>query len=224
MLTFVRRISAQHSVRVRFSECSDGDARLPTFLGEERNAMTLPFQTHGAEVYSVDGPGEGNGQECDALLTTCPGAVLAVRIADCVPIAVYGTSLRNIPIVCVIHAGWRGIREGVIVNSLQQIREHGAHHLRAIIGPHISTECYEFGKVELEELVAALGRDVAGYTKDGRPALDLGSAVLEQLARNFVAVDHHLRRCTATDERYWSHRADEDTQRTALIAEIETSG
>ena len=117
MLTFVRRISAQHSVRVRFSECSDGDARLPTFLGEERNAMTLPFQTHGAEVYSVDGPGEGNGQECDALLTTCPGAVLAVRIADCVPIAVYGTSLRNIPIVCVIHAGWRGIREGVIVNS-----------------------------------------------------------------------------------------------------------
>ena len=51
MLTFVRRISAQHSVRVRFSECSDGDARLPTFLGEERNAMTLPLQTHGAEVY-----------------------------------------------------------------------------------------------------------------------------------------------------------------------------
>ncbi|MBQ29130.1 MAG: hypothetical protein CL434_04890 [Acidimicrobiaceae bacterium] len=223
MLTFSRRISNQHSVHIRFSERSDGDACLPVFLSNERSNMTFPSQTHGAEVFTVSRPGEGDGRECDALLTTCPGALVGVRIADCVPIAIFGASFQNTPIVCAIHAGWRGIRAGIIDNAVRRIRAQGAHQLRAIIGPHISTERYEFGAADLESLVVVIGDQAVGCTQSGDLALDLGAAVRKQLGQNFVAVDHHVCRCTASDPRYWSHRADRDTQRTALIAEIRTS-
>jgi len=223
MLTFSRRISDEYSVRVRFSDRSDGDASLPTFLLGERAEMTVPSQVHGAEVFTVSQPGEGNGTECDALLTTCPGASIAVRTADCVPIAIYGRSIGNTPIVGAIHAGWRGIRSGVIDNAIQQVRDYGAQHVRAIIGPHISTDQYEFGAVELGEVVAVVGDKAVGHTKSGKLALDLAAAVVEQLVRNSVTVDHHTCRCTAGDGRYWSHRADRDTQRGALIVDIRRS-
>jgi copper oxidase (laccase) domain-containing protein len=211
MLTFSRRISDEYSVRVRFSDRSDGDASLPTFLLGERAEMTVPSQVHGAEVFTVSQPGEGNGTECDALLTTC------------VPIAIYGRSIGNTPIVGAIHAGWRGIRSGVIDNAMQQVRDYGAQHVRAIIGPHISTDQYEFGAVELGEVVAVVGDKAVGHTKSGKLALDLAAAVVEQLVRNSVTVDHHTCRCTAGDGRYWSHRADRDTQRGALIVDIRRS-
>lgn len=223
MLTFSRRISDEYSVRVRFSDRSDGDASRPTFLRGERSDLTVPSQAHGAEVFTVGRPGEGNGAACDALLTTCPGALLGVRTADCVPIAIYGVSFQNTPIVGVIHAGWRGIRAGVIDNAMRQVRGHGAEHVRAIIGPHISTDQYEFGAVDLGEVVAVVGDKAEGHTKSGKPALDLGAAVREQLRRNSVVVDHHICRCTATDGRYWSHRADRDTERSALIVDIKRS-
>jgi len=223
MLTFSRRISDEYSVRVRFSDRSDGDASLPTFLLGERAEMTVPSQVHGAEVFTVRQPGEGNGTECDALLTTCPGALVGVRTADCVPIAIYGISVGNTPIVGAIHAGWRGIRAGVIDNAMQQVRDYGAQHVRAIIGPHISTDQYEFGEVELGEVVAVVGDKAVGYTKSGKLALDLAAAVGEQLVRNSVTVDHHMCRCTAGDGRYWSHRADRDTQRSALMVDIRRS-
>jgi YfiH family protein len=223
MLTFSRRISDEYSVRLRFSDRSDGDACLPTFLLSERSDLTVPSQVHGAEVFTVGRPGAGNGTACDALLTTCPGALLGVRTADCVPIAIYGVSFQNTPIVGAIHAGWRGICAGVIDNTVRQVRGHGAHHVRAIIGPHISTDHYEFGAVDLGEVVAVVGDKAVGSTKSGRMALDLGAAVREQLVRNSVIVDHHICRCTASDGRYWSHRADGDAQRSALIVDIRRS-
>ncbi len=222
MLTFSRRISDRYSVRIRISERDDGDARESTFLKRERSEMTLPSQMHGAEVSTITEPG-GDGGECDALITACPGALIGVRTADCVPIAIYGASPQNIPVVGVVHAGWRGIRAGVIDNAVQQIRACGAHNIHAIIGPHIGTECYEFGAADLQEIVDLVGMEAAGYTIDGNPALDMGSAVRKQLTRNSVAIDHDIRRCTARDSRYWSHRANGDTQRSALIAEIRMS-
>ena len=61
---------------------------------------------------------------------------LAIRTADCLPIALIGNSS-----VANIHAGWRGLHQKILHSqALSNINPH-----TAIIGPHISEKSYEVG-------------------------------------------------------------------------------
>jgi len=206
-------------VRVGFSDCSDGDAREDSFFSAAKHTPVFPHQVHGSEVAIVENLDGHNPHECDALMTSRPGIPIGVRIADCVPIALYGNSLSG-PALAVVHAGWRGIRDGVIGNAAELMTQYGCYELRAIIGPHISADEYEFGTEDLAQMVTLIGERAASWTKEGLPALDLRAAVEETLSRSSVVVDHQVARCTAQDPRYWSYRASGDGQRFALVAEI----
>jgi len=206
-------------VQIGFSDRNDGDARKASFFSEEKQVPVFPDQVHGAEVAIVDELSSQNPYKCDALITRKPGIPIGVRIADCVPIALYGNSFSG-PTLAVVHAGWRGIRDGVIRNAAEQMTQDGCREVRAIIGPHISADEYEFGTQDLTQMVQLIGRRAASCTKHGLPALDLGAAVEETLSRSSVIVDHKVARCTAKDPRYWSYRANGDDQRFALVAEI----
>ena len=219
MLTIHRRVGNLHSARIRISERSDGDARSDSFLVGEREDLTLPHQIHGSKILVITEPGEGHGIECDGLITSTPGAVIGVRSADCVPVALYSGTSSN-PLIGVVHAGWRGIRAGVIDEAVKNLVELGSGPLRAIIGPHISAEEYEFGISDLATMVTITDENVVGQTKDGSPALDLGAAVEAMLLKRSVVIDYRVRRCTAKDPRYWSHRGNRDIERFALLAEI----
>ena len=179
----------------------------------------FPHQVHGSEVAIVENLDGHPPYECDALITLLPGIPIGIRIADCVPIALYGDSSSG-PVLAVVHAGWRGIRDGVIGNAAELMTQYGCYEPRAIIGPHISALEYEFGAEDLAQMVTLIGERVASWTKDGLPALDLRAAVEETLSRSSVTIDHQVARCTAQDSRYWSHRASGDSQRFALVAEI----
>ena len=220
MLTFHRRVGKQHSVRIRISERSEGDAASALFMPEEQHLRTFPQQVHGSEILSVFRPGEGNGHPADGLVTSTPGAVIGVRSADCVSVALYGMTSSK-PLIGVVHAGWRGIRAGVIDAAVRRFVASGSGPVRAIVGPHISTAEYEFGPDDLSEMMAIAGEGVAGRTRYGKPALDLGAAVAAMLVNSSVSIDYKVQRCTASDERYWSHRSAGDSERFALMAEIE---
>ena len=219
MLTFHRRVGGQHSVRVGFSDYNDGDAREESFFSADKQVPVFPRQVHGSDLATVESLSNHNPYECDALITRMPGIPIGVRVADCVPIALYGNSVSG-PVLAVVHAGWRGIRDGVIKNAAEQMMQYGCYEQRAIIGPHISADEYEFGTEDLTQVVKLIGERAASCTKDGLPALDLRAAVEETLSRSSVAVDHQVARCTAQDSRYWSYRANGDYQRFALVAEI----
>lgn len=206
-------------MRVRFSDCGDGDALKDSFFSAEKRRPVFPHQVHGSDVAIVENLDGHNPYECDALITVLPGIPIGVRIADCVPIALYGNSLSG-PALAVVHAGWRGIRDGVIGNAAELMTQYGCYGLRAIIGPHISVDEYEFGTEDLAQMVTLIGERAASWTKDGLPALDLRAAVEETLSRSSVIIDHQVARCTAQDPRYWSYRASGDGQRFALVAEI----
>ena len=49
-------------------------------------------QVHGATVVRVAEPGGGAGLEADAAVTAASGAVLAVQVADCAPVALVGSN------------------------------------------------------------------------------------------------------------------------------------
>jgi YfiH family protein len=165
-------------------------------------------QVHGGRVVVADRPGHHG--DADAIVTTTPGLVLSVRVADCAPIALLAEADG---VVGVVHAGWRGIVAGVIPAAVDAMRELGARDIRAVLGPCIHAECYEFGADELGRIASQLGETVRGTTAWGTPALDVPAAVRSMIPG---VVDESV--CTACSPDHWSFRKDGDEQRQAVLA------
>ena len=151
-------------------------------------------------------PGEHAGAEADAAITRVPGAKLAVRTADCVPVVLVAEGG-----VGIIHAGWRGLAAGIVQRTVDEL----GSVQRAVVGPHIRAGCYEFGEDDLREVTSALGDEVRATTTWGAPALDLTRAVRAAL-RTIPLEDAGA--CTACSDVYYSWRARRESARFATIA------
>jgi copper oxidase (laccase) domain-containing protein len=186
----------------RFTTRADGDTR-------DRRDWAMVRQVHGAGVVVADRVGHlGDG---DAIVTVTPDVPIAVRVADCAPIVLLADGA-----VGVVHAGWRGIVAGVLPAAMDAMRSLGAAEVRAVLGPCIHAECYEFGADELDRIAAALGDGVRGTTSWGTPALDVPAAIRAQLPG---IGDESV--CTACSSDHWSHRARADVERQAVVAWLE---
>jgi YfiH family protein len=139
--------------------------------------------------------------EGDALFTEEAGLALSVVTADCVPILLAGP--RGL---AAIHAGWRGLADGVIASALEKL-QGSSGEWTAWIGPAIGACCYEVGEDVAERVVAASGPEVVIPGPTGRPHLDLPHAARLQLAAAGVGEVNVLPRCTRCDtEKLWSYR------------------
>lgn len=81
----------------------------------------------------------------DALVTSAPGLVIAVKTADCLPVLLVDTKTRAI---AAIHAGWRGMVKRIVEKTVGVLRrEYGSRpeSLQAAIGPGIAACCYAVG-------------------------------------------------------------------------------
>ena len=175
-------------------------------------------QVHGARVVVVDEPGGAAGAEADAAVSATTDAVLAVHSADCAVVGLWSPQ----GVIGAAHAGWRGLRAGVLPRTVEAMAALGATDVRAVLGPSIEAACYEFGPADLAALVDALGPRVAATTGDGAPALDLVAGVRAALAAAGVNdVDASWWCCTACSPRHYSPRARGDAGRTALLIALE---
>lgn len=182
---------------------------------------TQPRQIHSDRVIPVAGPGDNDRAVGDALVTTADDAVLAIQVADCVPIALVNPAGA----LGVVHAGWRGAVQGVIESAVRSLRtvlprvEATTFPIQAVIGPHICASCYAFGADDLRVLQARFGPSVVATTDNGEPALDMTAVVTSELKRLEVDVVGVVNGCTAHDaDRWWSHRARHEPQRQILVA------
>ncbi len=224
-----RLLSSGHLARVVMTEATDGDLAVGgpddatlRRMGVRRATLaggrwTFLHQVHGADVVEVTRPGEWSGSEADAAMTTRPDCVLAVRVADCVPIALIADGGG----VAAVHAGWRGLRAGVVETAAQHLRRRVPGTMGAVIGTCIGPCCYEFGEADLGWFTARHGDEVGATTKDGRPALDLRAVATDILVAAGIDIFDTDPTCTSCDGRHWSHRADGTSCRQALITWME---
>lgn len=77
----------------------------------------------------------------DASITQMSNKPLAILTADCLPIIVTHQKNREI---ANIHAGWRGLYQGIIENTFQQLKDNPRQY-QVWIGPAICQNCYEVG-------------------------------------------------------------------------------
>lgn len=212
------------SAEVRFTDCSDGDFRPADTDSEDltaRRHVTADFpwtwlrQVHGADVVVVDEPGAHAGVFADAAVAVVPGAPVAVVTADCAPVVLVDDAGGS---VAVAHAGWRGLYDGVLSETVATMRRHGATSISAVLGPCVHAECYEFSAADLDTVALRFGEDVRATTSSGTPALDMVAAVGAALRELDVDLVEIVDACTSCSPGYWSHRARQDAQRQATVA------
>jgi YfiH family protein len=173
-------------------------------------------QVHGDGVVVAAGSPSQTRPEADALVTTEAGLPLAVLTADCAPIVLASDTAAG-----AVHAGWPGLLAGVIESAVARLRALGSGPIRAALGPCIHPAHYEFGRDDLERVVARLGPSVEGRTADGRPALDVPAGVRAALTRAGVEHLDDVDVCTAESNDYFSHRRDGETGRQALVVVLD---
>ncbi|MDQ4098434.1 MAG: polyphenol oxidase family protein [Actinomycetota bacterium] len=182
-----------------------------------RAVVDLPWtwlrQVHGEGVVTVETPGAGAGTEADGSVTAVAGTALAVLTADCAPVALASPE----GVIGVAHAGWAGLLAGVVQRTVKEMRASGATDVRALLGPCIRAECYEFGAEDLERFADRFGPDVAARTGDDTPALDLPAAVRAALAEQGVHDVDDVGVCTACSDDFFSWRARRELQRQAAV-------
>jgi YfiH family protein len=145
-------------------------------------------QVHGHIVHVVDSATPGSTPEppeADAIASNQSGALLAVQVADCVPLLMAD---RRRGVAAAVHAGWRGTAKGVAREAVEALcREFDVKpsDLVAAIGPSIGPCCYQVGP-ELRDAFRANGASEDRLARwfslpGGSWRLDLWLANVDQL-------------------------------------------
>jgi hypothetical protein len=182
-----------------------------------RAVVDLPWtvlsQVHGARVVVVEGPGRAAGEAGDAAVSVAPGAAVAVLTADCAPVGLASPE----GVFAVAHAGWKGLRAGVIEATVQAMRRLGATRVDAVLGPCVHSCCYAFGADELSEMVTRFGAQVRSADRSGAPSLDLPASVQAAVHVAGAQLVGDAAACTSCRDGYWSWRADRTQRRQATV-------
>jgi YfiH family protein len=172
----------------------------PEFL-----TTVLGNQIHGVEVMSVGAsPGWVQVEGIDGWVTTTPGVLLTVTVADCIPVylAVRGKG------IALLHAGWRGTAGGILARGLARLIEvTGAVPADVVMhcGVGICGACYEVGP----EVMSGCGMSGDG---PGPWRLDLRRTLAEQGASLGLRRITLSSRCSAHERpTFYSHRASKGT-------------
>jgi polyphenol oxidase len=149
----------------------------------DSSRLVCAGQVHGSSVVVVTDKDAGRGAESettvfpstDGIITESRKLPLTVFTADCLSVALFDPVK---PAVAVIHAGWRGTKEHIVVKALELMSRcfcTNPAEVRAFLGPCIRQCCYEIGK----ECADFFPEQV--FARGGRYYLDLAGENREQL-------------------------------------------
>ena len=205
---------------------ADGDA--PDVVDANRRELVERFglpstphwlrQVHGTSVVHVDGPGLQHEPEADAAVTASADTVLAILTADCLPVLLCSLDGRE---VAGAHAGWRGLVDGVLEQTVGAMRT-SPDRVLAWLGPAAGPGEYEIG---LEVYDAFVSRDWSCgdafcSTRPLHWRVDLYALARRRLqAAGVPAAQIHGGGLStiADSQRFFSHRRDRRTGRMASV-------
>jgi len=153
----------------------------------------------------------------DAILSGSIALSVGIVTADCIPILAATSDGRH---VAAIHAGWRGLADGVIEAGLSALRDVGeSSELIVAMGPGARACCYEIDETVRVALGVSYSKEldlnVLTSTAAGHFQLDLArlaTRVVEKFGVDSAQVGTAHRVCTICDPtRFESYRRDGET-------------
>ena len=175
-----------------------------------QQALALPAaprwlcQVHGTTVAELGPLPSADEPQADAAVSHLPGTVLAILTADCLPVLFCAMDGCEI---AAAHAGWRGLLNGVLEETLIGLRAP-RENILAWLGPCIGAASYEVGK-EVRTAFVEFDPSAASCFAAIRPGhwlCDL--AALARLRLEAAGVSHIYGGGfdTFTDRRFYSYR------------------
>ncbi|WP_438971456.1 peptidoglycan editing factor PgeF [Methylophaga sp.] len=171
-------------------------------------------QVHGTNVINVNEWHENI--EADAIFSSKPNQVCSIMTADCLPVLFTDKQGKQI---AAAHAGWRGLLNGVLENTVRQFK--GARSdILVWLGPAIGPKQFEVGEEVFHAFItqspdaesAFKKRDTTHYLAD---IYQLAKQRLSALGIVNISGGQH---CTVTEEdRFFSYRRDGVTGRMASL-------
>jgi len=169
-------------------------------------------QVHGKDVLTLAGE-PYDSKRADASYSNTPGTVCAVMTADCLPVLFCNQSGTE---VAAAHAGWRGLCEGVLEETVACFNDSPANII-AWLGPAIGPQAFEVGAEVREAFMAKDPHAVSAFVPVGEKYLaDIYRLARQRLNNAGVTQIFGGDRCTFTEKGdFFSYRRDKTTGRMA---------
>ena len=224
-------------------------SRAAAALGTGLAAFVFAHQVHGSRAEVVSAAERGHGAlaaddaigPADAMITATPETVLAILVADCVPIILYDPAAH---VLACVHAGWRGTVARTAQAAIAAMCSLGSRPEDVIagIGPSVAAGSYQVGEEVAAAARDAFGEEMVAAAPDGsgqqtqallRPAVTGGPG---QWLFDLPAANRHVLRAAGVPEGqihvtatstgpgpglFFSHRAEQPCGRFALAARLE---
>ena len=179
-------------------------------------------QVHGARVADADAVATGGAQApaasdpADAAVTRQPGRVLAILVADCMPVLL---ASDDGAVLGAAHAGWRGLAGGVLEATVAAMRAE-PRRIRAWLGPAIGAANFEVGEEVRAAFLAHDAQAAAGFAANARGRWQCDLALLARQRLTAMGVSQVWSAGLCTYERAaqcFSYRRDGRTGRMAAL-------
>lgn len=182
-------------------------ARVATAMKVPCNHLQTVHQVHSPDVVTLTEPLIIRPR-ADAMVTATPGIALGILTADCQPVLFADPKAG---VIGAAHAGWRGVKDGVLEATLDAMQALGATraNISAVIGPCISQAAYEVGPEFMESFIDDDPQNARFFAggKGDRALFDLPAFGLSKLRAAGVGTAEWTRHCTYSDpERFFSYR------------------
>lgn len=196
----------------------------PQHVADNRRRLTtiLPAmpvwlnQVHGTHV--VNAATTRSPVEADAAISSLPGVVCSIMTADCLPVLLCDTAGK---VVGAAHAGWRGLVRGVLENTVAAMRQAGAEHITAWLGPAIGPQAFEVGAEVRAAFVTRQAEAAHAFMpgdEEGKYLADIYALARLRLHAIGVRQVRGGGLCTVADkDRFYSYRRDQRTGRMASL-------
>ena len=180
----------------------EGRKDLADQTGFNSDSLIIPKQTHSTNIlFPMEA---GRILDTDGVFSSDPNLVCSIQVADCMPVyfvhhldSVFG----------LVHAGWRGLVNGILLQSAKQIEEKGKSlsNFDILIGPSIQKCCFEVS----DDVINQFDSNFIEEKWAGKYQIDLQKLALHQLVQNGFKREKitTLTECTYCDsEKYHSYR------------------
>ena len=155
----------------------EGRKDLADQTGFNSDSLIIPQQTHSTNIlFPMEA---GRVLDTDGVFSSDPNLVCSIQVADCMP--VYFVHQMD-SVFGLVHAGWRGLVNGILLQSAKQIEEKGKtlSNFDILIGPSIQKCCFEVS----DDVINQFDSNFIEKKWAGKYRIDLQKLALHQLVQN----------------------------------------
>ncbi|MFN1619708.1 peptidoglycan editing factor PgeF [Vibrio rotiferianus] len=190
------------------------------WLAQQANMPSAPIwlnQTHSTVVAQVSAP-TTQVLDADGVFTSASNVVCSAMTADCLPVLLTNTQGTQ---VAAVHAGWRGLANGIVENALELF----SGEVMAWLGPAIGPQAFEVGEDVLQAFVDFDSQAHQAFTPrdvEGKWLADMSKLATQRINKLGITQVFDSGLCTFQDkEDFYSYRRDGVTGRQATFIWIE---